>query len=187
MKYKDKLLHCEKRLIDSLQVEITDITNVIEAVKWNESFSISLNNEIFDHQRAYNKAFEIEFLKYGWKTQPKIKDSPRLIGDFSKGLVFIEVQFGNSSTLYRDFYKFQYGLQNGLFSLAVLIVPYDEYEFFPTRPNKSVRNMANFKLAERYFTVLPISAPTWIIGLLPTKGYKAKSVRVKKSSVGGTL
>jgi len=51
-------------------------------------------------------------------------------------------------------------------SLAVLIVPYNEHEFFPTRP-KSVHNMANFKLAERYFTVLPISVPTWIIGLLP--------------------
>ncbi len=186
MKYKEKLLHCEKRLIDSLQVEITDIKNVIEAVKWNENFSISLSNENFAHQKAYNKAFEIEFLKYGWETQPRIKDSPRLIGDFSKGLVFIEVQFGNSSTLYRDFYKFQYGLQNGLISLAVLIVPYDEDEFFPTR-RESVSNMANFKLAERCFTVLPISAPTWIIGLLPTKGYKAKSVRVNKSLVGGTL
>ena len=166
MKYKEILLHSGKRLIDSLQAEITEITNVLEAVKWNESFSISLNNKTFAHQRAYNKAFETEFLKYAWKTQPKIKDSPRLIGDFSKGLVFVEVQFGNSSTLYRDFYKFQYGLQNGLFSLAVLIVPYNEYEFFPTRP-KSVHNMANFKLAAKYFTVLPISVPTWIIGLLP--------------------
>ena len=81
-------------------------------------------------------------------------------------LIFIEVQFGNSSALYRDFYKFQYGLQNGLLSFAVLIVPDNEYEFFPTRP-KSVHNMANFKLAERYFTILPINVPTWIIGLLP--------------------
>ena len=166
MKYKEKLLHCEKRLIDSFQAEITDIKTVIEAIKWSESFSILLNNENIAHQRAYNKALEIEFLKYGWETQPRIKDSPRLIGDFGKGLVFVEVQFGNSSTLYRDFYKFQYGLQNGIFSLAVLIVPYNEYEFFPTRP-KSVNNMANFKLAERYFTALPISVPTWIIGLLP--------------------
>lgn len=166
MKYKEKLLHCGSLLIDSLQAEITDIMNVIKAVKWNKIFSISLNNEKYTNQRAYNKAFEIEFLKYGWKTQPKIKDSPRLIGDFSKGLVIVEIQFGNSSTLFRDFYKFQYGLQNGLLSLAVLIVPHNEYEFFPARP-KSVHNMANFELAERYFTVLPISVPTWIIGLLP--------------------
>jgi len=80
-------------------------------------------------------------------------------------MVFVEVQFGNSSTLYRDFYKFQYGLQNGLLSLAVLIVPVNEYEFFPTRP-KSVHNMANYKLALRYFSILAISVPIWIIGLL---------------------
>ena len=97
--------------------------------------------------------------------QPRLSDSPRLIGDFAKGLVFGEIQFGNSATLYRDFYKFQYGHQKGLFSLAVLIVPHDEYRFFPNRP-ASVKNMANFALALRYFTVLPISVPTIIYGLL---------------------
>ena len=105
------------------------------------------------------------FENIGWQTQPRLSDSPRLIGDFSKGLLFGEIQFGNSSTLYRDFYKFQYGLQNGLLSLAVLIVPNDEYKFFPTRP-ESVNNMANYRLALRYFTVLPISVPTIVYGLL---------------------
>ena len=85
-------------------------------------------------------------------------------------LVFGEIQFGNSATLYRDFYKFQYGLQNGLLSLAVLIVPHDEYRFFPTRP-ASVKNMANFPLALRHFTVLPISVPTIIYGLLSDNDY----------------
>ena len=166
MKYREKKLHCGERLMKNLQSEIGEIEEVVRTIQWKEEFSISSVNETFSHQRAYNKAFEIEFLKSNWDTQPKLKDSPRLIGDFSKGLIFIEVQFGNSSALYRDFYKFQYGLQNGLLSFAVLIVPDNEYEFFPTRP-KSVHNMANFKLAERYFTILPINVPTWIIGLLP--------------------
>lgn len=150
----------------NLKSEIFEIEEVVDAVQWKEEFSISFSDVNFSHQRAYNKAFEVEFLKYNWETQPKLKDSPRLIGDFSKGLVFIEIQFGNSSTIYRDFYKFQYGFQNGLLSLAVLIVPENEHEFFPTRP-KSVHNMANFKLAVRYFTILPINIPTWIIGLKP--------------------
>ena len=64
--------------------------------------------EEIEHQSAYNKRFEIEFEKLGWEKKP------RIIGDLKKDLVFVEVQFGNSSTLYRDFYKFQYGLQNGL-------------------------------------------------------------------------
>ena len=153
-------------MIENFQTEVAEIRNVFRKVEWKEEFSIRSNNENLVHQRAYNKAFEIEFSKYGWEIQPRLKNSPRLIGDFSKGLVFVEVQFGNSSTLYRDFYKFQYGVQNGLLSLAVLIVPDNEYEFFPTRPG-SVRNMANLKLAERYFTVLPINVPTWLIGLLP--------------------
>lgn len=139
--------------MENLHSEIAEIKEVVNAVQWEKEFSISFGKDTISHQRAYNKAFEVEFVNYSWETQPKLKDSPRLIGDFSKGLVFIEIQFGNSSTLYRDFYKFQYGLQNGLLSLAVLIVPDNEYEFFPTRP-RSVNNMANFKLAERYFTIL---------------------------------
>ena len=84
---------------------------------------------------------------------------------FRKNLVFVEVQFGNSATLYRDFYKFQYGLQNGLLSLSVLIVPINPKEFFPTRP-RSISNMAEYDLALRFFTILPISVPTMVIGLM---------------------
>ena len=93
-----------------------------------------------------------------------MSQNPKLIGDFRKNLVFVEVQFGNSATLYRDFYKFQYGLQNGLLSLSVLIVPAKPSEFFPTRP-ESVSNMAEYDLALRFFTILPISVPTMVIGL----------------------
>jgi hypothetical protein len=55
--------------------------------------------------------------------QPTLRTQRKLIGDFRKGLVFVQIQFGNCATLYRDYYKFQYGLANGLLSLAVLIVP----------------------------------------------------------------
>lgn len=80
--------------------------------------------------------------------------------------MFVVIQFGNSATLYRDYYKFQYGLANGLLSLAVLIVPTDPKAFFPTRP-ASVSNMAEFELADRHLTMLPIRVPTLLIGLLP--------------------
>ena len=93
-------------------------------------------------------------------------DNSRLIGDFAKNDVFVEVQFGNSATLYRDYYKFHYGLTNNLLSLAVLIVSTDPQKFFPTR-GSSVSNMAEFKLAEKYFRLLPIPVPILLIGLLP--------------------
>ena len=63
--------------------------------------------------------------------------------------------------MYRDFYKFQ----NGLLSLSVLIVPINPKESFQTRP-RSISNMAEYDLALRYFTVLPISVPTMVIGLI---------------------
>jgi hypothetical protein len=69
--------------------------------------------------------------------QPKLCTEPRLIGDASKNDVFVEGQFGNSATLYRDYYKFHYGLMHGLLSLTVLIVPTTPTAFFPTRPTAS--------------------------------------------------
>jgi len=164
MKFNYEYLHCSNTLLESLQSEISEITSVIDGVDWLPELSIATSTGILKHQAAYNKSFENAFLELDWQVQPLLCNSPRLIGDFAKGMVFGEVHFGNSATLYRDFYKFQYGLQNGLLSLAILIVPNDEYKFFPTRP-ASVKNMANFTLANRCFTILPISIPTIIFGL----------------------
>jgi hypothetical protein len=119
-----------------------------------------------DNQTGYNKALEVEFRKRGWELQPKLYDNPRLIGDFQKNDVFVEVHFGNSATLYRDYYKFHYGFTHNILSLAVLIAPTNPKEFFPTRRD-SVSNMAEYKLAEKYFNLLPIPVPILLIGLLP--------------------
>ncbi len=93
-------------------------------------------------------------------------ENPKLIGDYKKNDVFVEVQFGNSATVYRDYYKFHFGLTKNLLSLAVLIVPTKPKEFFPTRP-ASVNNMAEFDFAYRYFKLLPIPVPILLLGLLP--------------------
>lgn len=103
---------------------------------------MEVNGHEIKHQRAYNKSFKIEFLKSNWELQPLLFDNPKLIGDFRKNDFFVEIQFGNSSTLYRDYYKFHYGLTNNLLSLAVLIVPTNPKKFFPTRLN-SVSNRVN--------------------------------------------
>ena len=158
-------LHCGETLLESLKSEIEELSSVLSSQKWHPDYSIKNGASELKHQAAYNKSLSKALFDLGWRKQPRLSENPRLIGDFAKGLLFGEIRFGNSATLYRDFYKFQYGLQNGLLSLAVLIVPHDEYKFFPTRP-ASVKNMANFPLALRYFTVLPISVPTIIYGLL---------------------
>lgn len=135
-------------------------------MKWHKEFRCENEESPLEHQTAYNKAFANAFTEYGWEPQPVLRKDPKLIGDFRKGLVFVEIQFGNSSTLYRDYYKFQYGLANGLLSLAVLIVPTAAKKFFPTRP-ASVQNMAEYALAKTCLTILPIAVPTLLIGLLP--------------------
>ena len=165
MNYVIESLHCSDTLLTSFASEIQELASVLASQAWAPEYSITTEKKTLHNQAAYNKSLSISFSKRGWSLQPRLSNSPRLIGDFAKRLVFGETQFGNSATLYRDFYKFQYGLQNGLLSLAILIVPHNEYKFFPERP-ASVKNMANFPLALRYFTVLPISVPTIIYGLL---------------------
>ena len=156
---------CSPRLLRNID-EIKEIDQCIDAVEWRRKFSIDMNGRKYENQTGYNKALEVEFKKIGWEFQPKLYDNPRLIGDFQKNDVFVEVQFGNSATLYRDYYKFHYGLTHSLLSLAVLIVPTNPSEFFPTRI-PSVSNMAEYRLAEKYFKLLPIPVPILLIGLVP--------------------
>jgi len=165
MKYKTEYLFCSPKLLQNVD-EINEIYSCIEAIKWEKEYTISVKGNKSEHQRAYNKSFQIEFSRFRWNSYPRLSDNPRLIGDFEKNDVFVEIQFGNSSTLYRDYYKFHYGLTHGLLSLAVLITPTNPKRFFPTRP-KSVSNMAEFDLAYRYFKLLPIPVPILLIGLLP--------------------
>jgi len=165
MKTVKEYFFCSPRLLRNID-EIKEIDQCIDSVPWKSNFSIEIDGRVYKNQRGYNKAFELEFKKLGWELQPKLYDNPRLIGDFQKNDVFIEVQFGNSATLYRDYYKFHYGLTHNLLSLAVLVVPTDPKAFFPTRIN-SVSNMAEYRLAEKYFNLLPIPVPILLIGLLP--------------------
>lgn len=167
MKCVSEYLYCSPRLLKNIS-ELDELYDGIDAVRWEPEFQLSLESgKVLYHQAAYNSALKGEMVdNHGWENQPRLNDSPRLIGDFRKNDIFVEVQFGNSSTLYRDYYKFHFGLTHGHLSLAVLIVPTDPKRFFPTRP-KSVNNMAEFELAKRQFKLLPIPVPILLIGLLP--------------------
>jgi hypothetical protein len=166
MKTKKSFFHCGDQLRKTLLNEITEVEAVIDAIKWEPSFQHQGNDSAYEHQTGYNRSFATHFARLEWEPQPLLRKDPKLIGDFRKGLVFVEIQFGNSSALYRDYYKFQYGLANGLLSMAVLIVPTKPSKFFPTRPG-SVQNMAEYDLANTCLTVLPINVPVLLIGLLP--------------------
>jgi hypothetical protein len=165
MKIKKDYFFCSPKLLQNID-QLKEIDACLSTVQWKEDFDIQVGGKKLSHQSGYNKAFEIEFKKYGWTSFPLLLENPRLIGDFQKDDVFVEIQFGNSSTLYRDYYKFHYGLTHNLLSLAVLVVPVDPKKFFPNRP-ASVSNMAEFDLAQKYFRLLPIPVPILLVGLLP--------------------
>ncbi|OQB39664.1 MAG: Restriction endonuclease BglII [Candidatus Latescibacteria bacterium ADurb.Bin168] len=166
MQVQKKLFHCGDILLASMNTEIGEVLAAVHAVEWRDSFEYAKEGKVYRHQAGYNLALAVEFKTMGWDSQPVLRTDPKLIGDFRKGLVFVEIQFGNSATLYRDFYKFQYGLANGLLSLAVLVIPSNPVQFFPTR-RRSVQNMADFGLADRCLSVLPVNVPTLLPGLLP--------------------
>ncbi len=164
MDYRKEYFFCSPKLLKNVE-EIDEIEACIYSVKWAEEFIYIEDGIEIKHQAAYNKAFDKEFLKYGWKLQPILyNETPRLIGDYAKNDVFVEVQFGNTATIFRDYYKFYFGLTHNLLSLAVLIVPTNPRTFFPAR-KKSVSNMAEFDFACKYFKLLPIPVPILVIGL----------------------
>jgi len=167
MRFKKEYFFCSQRLLQHIP-EIQEIDICLESVKWAPEFSVDVDGQLHKYQTGYNKALDLEFAKFGWEMQPKLYESPKLIGDYRKDDIFIEVQFGNSSTIYRDYYKFHYGLTHRLLSIAVLIVPTRPKDFFPVRESKdSVSNMAEYDLASKYFKLLPIPVPILLIGLLP--------------------
>jgi hypothetical protein len=165
VKFKREYFFCSPKLLSNIE-EISEIETVIGGIAWTNHFRLEASGKIYEHQSGYNKALSMRFRKLGWTPQPKLCDNPKLIGDAGKNDVFVEVQFGNSATLYRDYYKFHFGLTHGLLSLAVLIVPTSPLRFFPTRP-QSIHNMAEYDLAVRYFKLLQIPVPILLIGLLP--------------------
>ncbi len=165
MKYKESYFFCSQHLLRNVD-EVHEVFSCIDSVKWLPEFEIEQNGIQYRNQTAYNKAFDIEFIKYNWRQQPIFRDDPKLIGEYQKNEIFVEIQFGSSETIYRDYYKFHNGFTKNLISLAVLIVPTTPKDFFPTL-SASVSKIAEFDFASRIFKLLPIPVPILLIGLLP--------------------
>ena len=171
MKYRESYFFCSKHLLHNI-TELQEVYSCIDAVKWLPEFEIEQKGIQYKNQKAYNKAFDIEFLKCNWKQSPILYDDPifcddpTVIGEYQKNDIFVEIHFGSSETIYRDYYKFHNGFTKNLISLAILIVPTTPQDFFPTY-SASVSNTADYDFAYRIFKLLPIPVPILLIGLLP--------------------
>ncbi len=164
MKFKESYFFCSQHLLRNV-AEVQEVFSCIDAIKWLPEFDIEQNGIQYKNKTAYNKAFDIEFLKYNWKQESIFSDDPKSIGEYQKNDVFVEIQFGSSETIYRDYYKFHNGFAKNLISLAILVVPTTPKDFFPL--SSSVNNIAEFDFANRIFKLLPIPVPILLIGLLP--------------------
>ena len=80
-------------------------------------------------QGALNRQLHTALRSIGWTAEPIASGQPlgtkadiSLRGDFAKAGVFIEVEFGNTASLYRDLFKFQIANRSNTGEVAVLIV-----------------------------------------------------------------
>jgi hypothetical protein len=102
-------------------------------------------------------------LDYCFQNPPTLN----LYGDFRKGVVFVEVEFGNRASVFRDYFKFLCGASFQLFELGVLIAAVDPPRFFPEGDRSIPGSMASFDYAHQHLRVLPFTVPMLLIGLLP--------------------
>jgi hypothetical protein len=80
-------------------------------------------------QSAMNQRIDTALVALGWTRQPWIlvdRDGQpidtHLRGDFEKNGVFVEVEFGNVASLYRDLFKFHIAGTSGAAEVGVIIV-----------------------------------------------------------------
>jgi hypothetical protein len=80
-------------------------------------------------QSAMNEAIDAELVTLGWHRQPWVlvdhdgqPIDTHLRGDFEKNGVFVEVEFGNVASLYRDLFKFHIAGTSGAAEVGIIVV-----------------------------------------------------------------
>jgi hypothetical protein len=78
---------------------------------------------------ALNEVLDAKLRSEGWGRQPYAGDpllkatKDRSRGDFFRNEVFVEVEFGNTASVFRDIFKFQVAARDRVGSVGVLVVP----------------------------------------------------------------
>jgi len=121
-------------------------------------------------QKALNSYLDSEFARLGWILQPPIVDPSRgvgpttgLKGDYKKGRLQVEVQFGNMARWYTDVFKFQLSYSLDEVDAAILVVPVQGFA------NLIDENVASFERVERElpWAKMSLTLPIWVIGVEP--------------------
>jgi hypothetical protein len=115
-----------------------------------------------------NRGLDTALRRLGWTSQPVAAGNlvagsipSGLLGDFSKRGVFVEVEFGNMASAFRDLFKFQIASRSGAGDLGVLVVATDRVgRFFD-------QGVATFEQVVRLlpFMGIGLQLPTVVVGL----------------------
>jgi hypothetical protein len=118
---------------------------------------------------SLNISYDDQLRHRGWHSQPYASDDvfavtgDRSRGDFEKNGVFVEVEFGNTASLFRDLFKFQIASRERKGEVAVLVVGIRKLMKFHDS------GVATFEKLDSMLPYLRIAVqmPIWIIGLEP--------------------
>lgn len=126
-------------------------------------------------QQIMNTYFKLRFVSLGWEEEPLAtpdNNEDSLRSDFRKTFydsesneklmtVQIEVEFGNTASSYRNYFKFQLSYSYDMAEICVLIVP--SYDL----ANRIDTNVSNFEkiVREMPSAKLSITVPILVIGL----------------------
>jgi hypothetical protein len=121
-------------------------------------------------QKALNKHLDHEFKNLGWELQPPIVSRDRtggpetgLKGDYKKGRLQVEVQFGNMARWYTDVFKFQLSYSLDEIDVAILVVPTQALA------NLIDENVAYFERVARElpWAKMSLTLPIWVVAVEP--------------------
>ena len=119
-------------------------------------------------QGALNATLDRELRSLGWAPQPIARGDlvagpipNNLLGDFAKGGIFAEVEFGNMASAFRDLFKFQIASRSGAGRMGVLVVACDRVSRFFDQ------GVATFEQVTRLLPYMGIGLqlPTVVVGL----------------------
>lgn len=120
------------------------------------------------NQAEFNRLIDTRLRALGWDRQPVARGElvagpipSGLLGDFAKAGIFVEVEFGNMASAFRDLFKFQIASRSGAGRMGVLIVASDRVaRFFD-------QGVATFEQVDRLLPYMGIGLqlPTVVVGL----------------------
>lgn len=162
--------HAESILSSEYRVEQKEILRIFSSVNWVPMAVPKLRKRegrivarLDIDQAETNKVIEGCFVELGWKKHPKIVSSSEsnLVADFKKGVIQVEVQFGNMARWYTDIFKFLLSYAADDIEVGVLIVP------MKSVAARIDENVVNFERVARELphAKMAVTIPVWLLGL----------------------